>query len=295
MKDFHLIYLELERFIDFINIKKKWNIEYSVISDLEYKKQLRCMGRIWDNKNWNINKQCKNSVYLDELCLSCYKKTTSSKIGTINEYPDESNVIRWYILGINKQKLERNIYDEINLNNYKKYVIKKSIKHNINNKQQMESSKFNVNTKKIKFKIKTQLNKEYNNYDLNKNLYISKDVKELQGWWDDINTEKIKIFDNINNSYSIFAIEIVDTTNYLLNKNKVIIGEFYDWESDSIDESYKDSNNIVFDPYTNLPISEYLIYNKTTIYHNLTPGIYRTYRYDELNGEFINTNSIELI
>ena len=297
MKEFDLIYLELGRFIDSINIKKQWNIEHTIIPDLDYKKQLRCMSRIWDSKDWDINKQCKNSVFLDELCKSCYKRNTSSKIGRVNEYPDEESVIDWYIKGLRKHNpLLKNIYSEINLNNYKKFVTKKSIKHNINNKEQMESSKIEINSKKIKFKIKTKLNKdEYNNYDLDKDLYISKDINELQEWWEDFNTEKIKIFDNINNSYGIFATDIVDNKNYLLNKKKIIIGEFYDWESDLVDTSYKNSNNVVFDPITNLPINEYLIYEKTAIYHNVAPGKYRIYRYDELNRELINTSSVEAL
>ena len=58
--------------------------------------------------------------------------------------------------------------------------------------------------------------------------------------------------------------------------------------------SFKNSCNVVLDPHTNLPILEYEIYSMTSIYHNLTSGIYREYRYTE-EDDFINTNSIELL
>ena len=53
MCDFHLIYLELKQFIDFINLKKNWNIEYAFIPDLQRTNLLRCMGRIWDSE-WSV-------------------------------------------------------------------------------------------------------------------------------------------------------------------------------------------------------------------------------------------------
>ena len=293
MNNFHLIYLELKQFIDFINLTKNWDIEYKFIPDLYQVNLLRCMGRIWDSKDWNINKQCKNKVFIDELCFSCYKKNTGSITGRVNEYPDEKNVIKWYIIGIEKDKLnKRNIYKEIDLNKYKKYLEKKSIKINMSTIQ--EPQMYKNEPKKIKFKIKPNLENDYQDFSLNKHLYSIKNKDILKEWWNSNTINKIKIFDNIYNSYGIFAIETTNDKEYLLNKNKVIIGEVREWENDMIDSYFKNSCNVVLDPHTNLPILEYEIYSKTSIYHNLTSGIYREYRYTE-EDDFINTNSIELL
>ena len=294
MDNFHLIYLELKQFIDFINLKKNWNMEYTFIPDLQRTNLLRCMGRIWDSKHWDINKQCKNNIFIDELCFTCYKKNTGSIIGRVNEYPDEKNVIKWYIIGVEKEKLNnRNIYKEIDLNKYKKYLEKKSNKINMSTIQ--ESQMYKNEPKKIKFKIKSNLENEYQDFSLNKLLYSTKNKNVLKEWWDSNTINKIKIFDNINNSSGIFAIETIDDKDYLLNKNKVVIGEVREWKNDKIDSYFKNSNNVILDPYTNVPILEYEIYSKTSIYHNLASGIYREYRYNEEEDDFINTNSIELL
>ena len=73
MIDLSLINLDLQKFIDFINLKKSWDIKYDIIDNLQIRNQLRCMGRIWDSKDWNINKQCKNKVFDNDLCISCLK------------------------------------------------------------------------------------------------------------------------------------------------------------------------------------------------------------------------------
>ena len=43
----------------------------------DIEKELRCMGRKWDlhqGGNANINKQCKNKVFKDDLCKQCLKQ-----------------------------------------------------------------------------------------------------------------------------------------------------------------------------------------------------------------------------
>ena len=234
------------------------------------------------------------SSTLDFTESKCYKKNTLSSIGRVSEYPDEKNVIKWYVLGIEKEKLNnRNIYKEIDLNKYIKYLEKKSIKINMSTIQ--ESLMYKNEPKKIKFKIKSNLENEYQDFSLNKLLYSTKNKNLLKEWWDSNTINKIKIFDNIDNSSGIFAIETTDDKDYLLNKNKVIIGEVREWKNDIIDSYFKNSNNVILDPYTHVPILEYEIYRKTSIYHNLASGIYREYRYNEEEDDFINTNSIELL
>ena len=126
------------------------------------------------------------------------------------------------------------------------------------------------------------LNNDYKNYYIN---------NEFLDWWNDEYKEKIKIYDSKNNSSCIFAIERTFEKNYLLNKNKVIVGEFDEWLSDI----FTDEVENVFDPNTNLPLNEYLLYEDTKMYHDLTTGVYLPYRFDKNTEEMINTNAIEFL
>ena len=290
MIDLSLINLDLQKFIDFINLKKSWDIKYDIIDNLQIRNQLRCMGRIWDSKDWNINKQCKNKVFDNDLCISCFKKSTIKRIGRVDEYPDYNFVTKWYIDGLKKINSDRNIENEIDLEIFEKFKkIKKHniVKNNICNIKYMQQEQ----KKNIKFKISSNnLKKQYEKFNIETN-----EIKDNNNWFDNPNLDKIKIFDPIDNSSSIFVLYTDDNNNYLLNKNKVIIGEFYDWESKEIDDIHKNSFNKILDPDTNIPIVEYKIFEKTSIYHNISPGIYRSHRFDKNIGEFIITNSLELI
>ena len=96
---------ELSKFIKDINKQKKWNLEYSSFTpQYTLSNVYRCVGRIWDKHNWDINKQCKRKVYGDNIvCKMCFNK--KSIYGLVNERPDEQTILYWYRKGLeNKQK-----------------------------------------------------------------------------------------------------------------------------------------------------------------------------------------------
>jgi len=291
MKNYSLIYLELKNFVDKINNIKSWNIQYDIIPELEGKSNLRCMGRIWDSKNWDINKQCKNKVFVNDFCQKCYNRKNVS--GRVDEYPDENMVINWYNRGVNKNpENKRIIEDEINLNKFEKFI-------NINLKNIFVKKKIVIIKKKM-----LQVKKKSSISDSNEHLIdivkisnINDDYKNysidssLLNWWKDTYNEKIRIYDSKNNSSSVFAIERTNEKNYLLNKNKVIVGEFNEWLSDI----FSDELDNIYDPHTNLPLNEYLLYEDTKMYHDLTTGKYLPYRYNKNTDELIDTNAIEFL
>ena len=53
-----IINIDIKKFISYINYKKKWSINTNkyIITDINLNSR-RCLGRIWDNINWDINKQ----------------------------------------------------------------------------------------------------------------------------------------------------------------------------------------------------------------------------------------------
>lgn len=292
MKNFSLIYLELKQFIDRINYIKKYNINYDIIPELENKSQLRCMGRLWDAKNCDINKQCINRAVIDDLCKKCFKRNNLS--GRVDEYPDEVKIIHWYKKYLNKiPNNQRIIENEININKFEKYldiktkkkkvfIIKKKMLKNKNETENENENKNFISIKSINNNNPSNIHDDYKKYITNNSLV---------DWWNDELKEKIKIYDSKNNSSCIFAIERTKEKNYLLNKNKVIVGEFNEWLSDI----YSDELENIFDPYTNLPLNEYILYENTKIYHDLSAGKYLPYRYDNNTEELINTNAIEFL
>ena len=60
---YDILYNELEHFIEFIREKKGWDLSLeNYVRTIQTKSESRCAGRVWDAKNWDINKQCKNIV-----------------------------------------------------------------------------------------------------------------------------------------------------------------------------------------------------------------------------------------
>lgn len=291
---------DIDQLIKFINLKRSWNLSPSnYIKDLNVTKQKRCLSRIWDSDEWDINKQCINPVGLENLCFRCLKKKYSS--GLVNEYPDEDMVLKFYRDGLiklqktNPEKYKnRNIDKEINLIKFNKYINKNEIRK-IPKKKSIKKIKMSVVFKKSEIIEKQQKNNRENKPDI-KNI-IDKENNLLNNWWNSEYTDKLKIIDHQNGTEYVVARETTDEGNYLLNKNQVVIGEFRDWDDElnTIPEDLKNNENIVLDPYSAIPVQEYIIYESSSMYHELTIKKYRCYRYNESQNNLIYTNEIELL
>jgi len=297
----NVIKVELRHLIDYINVKKSWDLEYDdYIGSIELYSEIRCIGRVWDASTWDINKQCGNKVSTNVLCNSCWKRT--SKTGLVTEYPDEVNVLIHYRKGLQriKEKLKepdiegysliknRNIDSEIDLKKYIKTIPRKKTHKKISNK-------------KDKYMFTNSL-------DIVQDILVESpgvgDIKTTidtrniyDDWWNSGLVDKIKIYDNDNGTSHIFALDDDVSGQNILNKNQVILGKYRIWadSSDEIVDYYKNNENNVLDPQTAVPLFEYELYKDSSLFHDLTPKIYREYRYDIDKQELHFTNSIELI
>lgn len=291
---------DIQFFVKFINLKKSWQFGLEDFDHLfDDNKELRCLGRKWDcykRTYVDINRQCKNKALYNDICFQCSKN--KNWLGKVNEYPDEDNVLKYYRKFIkNHQYLSiyknRKIEDEIDLNKYEKYFERKNIlkknKYKLSKMHPIKSNDSNQIKNQKKKKIKIVFKKIANNKK------IAKDIKEdnlKEQWWNYI--EKIKIYDNEMLSSEEFAFEERDNKNVLLNKNEIILGTFRYWidKEDKIPEYYKNYENKVLNPDTNVPLLEYELFENKSMYHNLNPKIYREYRYDENTEQMNYTNNV---
>ena len=234
------------------------------------------------NKNFNLE---FNKIKLLNLSHKGNEINSDKKIILFLKdiFNIDNKLILKIIYFIHKNKIEKikNLLEKLrkknqlikNLNNedilkliiiiYKIYIIYK-ILYNNNNKQMKLQL---INKKKIKKK---------------------KSLKEM--WWNSKYTEKIKIYDNFNNSMFEFAIEESNNNELiLLNKNQIELGKVEEWvdTEDLISKEYKNNENNILDPETQIPLLNYNIYEEKKIYHGLRPGIYRKYEYSDLNKIFI--------
>ena len=275
------IEFEIEKFVTTINTKKYLNYRYEYfIPNYKFNKY-RCLGRIWDSKTWDINKQCNNSAYNGLiLCKVCWNK--KNNCGLVNEYPDEYKVLKWYRNGIKKQTIykSRDIDKEIDLNCYIKYKLPKKISHTKDN------MKIRINYKIKKFKIKKNIESQL---DLKDNIYLE--------WWNSELTDKIYLHDIESGYKHMFAMEKVNDKCYLLNKNQIVMGIYKCWEdtNNKIPDCFKNNNNQVLDPNSAVPLNEYILYKNNKLYNELEPGKYHEYRYDTCKEELIYTNLVEYI
>jgi hypothetical protein len=272
---------EIKNFITYINCKKKWKYDYiNFIPKYKFTHLYRCLGRIWD-KDLNINKQCENSAYNDNiLCNSCWNIKLS--FGLVNEIPDKENIL-CYNKGV-KNNLYRDIDRELDINNYnklskKKYTTKSNMKIKISSKKSVKII--------VKRNKQNKQKKIEDRLELNDNIYNE--------WWNSNLTDKINIYDLENGTNAIFAMEKIKDTSYLLNKNQVIMGIYKTWEDSKniIPSCFKNNINEVLHPKTAVPLNEYILYNNNKLYNEVRPGIYREYRYDIEKEELYFTNSIE--
>jgi len=294
----YIIYNEINTFINNINLKKKWNIDKKIyIENISTFNIVRCLGRVWDAKrgdSCDINKQCKQAACFDNLCERCFNKKTSS--GQVNIMTDFSTIIKWYIKEVtyqqsigNKLFKNRDINNEIELNNYKKYVHLKKIYKNVYYKKNKSMYQKIIPNKKVRI---IKINKPSKHViQLEK---LSNDI--YSDWWDSYMTDKVIIYDSINGAKCIFAIETTTDGTFLLNRRQVILGKSRIWKDiqNLIPSCFKNHDGEILHPETAIPIVEYEVY-ENKIYHNITPDIYREYRYDKNNETLCKTNLIELV
>lgn len=127
--------------------KTSYNCNFSLTIS-SHQNQDRCIARIWDNVNWDINKQCCRQAVKNNLCQLHNKNCAS---GYVNEYPDEKVVLRAY------RKHNINVDNQINLGTNKESKIlfsTKNIKFNIN----LKTKKNIVNNLKMSFESIDDLN-----------------------------------------------------------------------------------------------------------------------------------------
>ena len=198
-----------------------------------------------------INSDKKIILFLKEV-FNMNNKFILKIIYFIHKNKSKEEKIKYLLLELKKKnKLIKNLNDKdilkLILIIYKIYIIYKIL---YNNKQMKLKL---VNEKKVK----------------------KKSLKEM--WWNSKYTEKVKIYDNFNNRMFEFAIEESNNNELiLLNKNQIELGRVDEWidSEDLISKEYKNNENNVLDPETQIPLLSYNIYEEK-IYHGLRPGIYR--------------------
>lgn len=327
---------DLKIFIDYISIKRKWNLDYkNFIPEIQLKDKKnikRCIGRLWDGpakksynyedlmirfNKYNINKQCNNYSQRNGMCESC--NTRKDNWGRVDEYPSlllqiytsliKTRLIRVYD-NLDKSKYtgeqlkelskvcNRNVYKELDLNNYELYIkkINKNYIKKISNNECKDMLELNSNNYKESYydndnEIDNNINIEINN---NMELYKT-DI--YQDWWDSELTDKIKIYDNNSASSFIFAMEDTSEGKFLLNKNQQIFGEYREWEdkNNEILDCFKNNDNKIIHPESAVPLLEFEVFKESSLYHNITCKIYREFRYNKNKETLVDTNCIELL
>ena len=328
---------DLKIFINYISIKRKWNLDYkNFIPEIQLKDKKnikRCIGRLWDEPSkksrnyedliirfnkYNINKQCNNYSQRNDMCESC--NTRKVNWGRVDEYPSlllevytsliKTRLIREYD-NLDKSKYtgeqlkelskvyNRNVYKELDLNNYKLYIKKnnKNYIKKISNNQCKGMLELNSNNYKESYYDNDLENNEIdNNIEISNNMELYK-TDIYQDWWDSELTDKIKIYDNNSACSFIFAMEDTNEGKFLLNKNQQIFGEYREWEdkNNEILDCFKNNDNKIIHPESAIPLLEFEVFKESSLYHNITCKIYREFRYNKKKETLVDTNCIELI
>ena len=200
-------HFEITKFLKTINYKG--HISINIHSGYN-----RCMARVWDPVDWDINKRCLRSSISNQLCGIHIKKLSS---GRVDEYPSEKIVLRAY----RKHKPNIDTLIDIKHKSFYTKLLYSSNKNNLN-------LNFNINlkTKKnIKYNSKmslesiSNLNHIISSYDTNNKdelrLKVIKDLKEKHNFYVSIAEDKIlknKIENYIKHKVSNIENEIEDET-----------------------------------------------------------------------------------
>ena len=156
-------YFEFEIIKLLENIGYDCNFSLTVSTSCNFK---RCIGRVWDNVNWDINKRCTREATHNDLC-SLHSKNCAS--GYVNEYPDEKIVLRAY------RKHNKNVDSQIDLNNNNTPKILFSTKKLIFNIN-LKTKKNIDNNSKMSFESIDDLNDIISAYDTNDFSELRKNV-----------------------------------------------------------------------------------------------------------------------
>lgn len=247
--------------------------------------QKRCLARIWDVKsNYDINKQCGNKVFKSDICYSCLSK--KKQFGLVTKYPTETNILEYYdkclrkLAKKNPKYINRNVYDELNLNIYQKYI---------SNKKILNNNKMN------KHKLSTTITNNNPINDRTHKVPVKYCTSLYSSWWKSRFTDKVEIYDEFYSARYTFAMEETNMGSLLLNKNQVQLGLFRIWVDvhNTIPDCYKNSENQVLNPQTNIPLYEFIVNKTNKLYNSVRPSLYREYRYDNNKEEFVYTNSVK--
>jgi hypothetical protein len=109
---------------------------------------------------------------------------------------------------------------------------------------------------------------------------------------EDVKSLRIIDLDTLNDLIC-YEFEVVETV-YLLNRQGMILGEKRKWVDSDLPEEYKKEDQVL-NPNTCLPLYEYEIYNCSIMFHNITPKIYREYKWNDLFNELQETNEINIL
>lgn len=117
-------------------------------------------------------------------------------------------------------------------------------------------------------------------------------LKIPNDFWKNKYIKSVRIVDR-NNLSDIICYEITNNDKILLiNRQGSIIGEKRLWIDINIPTDFKNNEENVLHPETCLPLNEYKIYSCSSMFHNLTPRIYREYKWDDLFNNLQFTNEI---
>jgi hypothetical protein len=155
----------------------------------------------------------------------------------------------------------------------------------------------------------------YDSDDSDEDIEKSISMRELMLEYTElINELNIKVPPNYCSGEDVTSIRIVDLDNQsdlicyeyhinneknkkviLINLQGAIIGEKRKWIDNNIPNEYKNNEEQVLHPDTCLPLDEYEIYICSSMFHNLTPKVYREYRWDDLFNGLQATNEIYVL
>lgn len=276
-------------------------------------------------KNFDLSMKYEHKL-LFEMVKNLYKENQDLKRQKEelckNKSPDEVNSINFAetienmkqsILGLKKSfgrlgdSVDRNVYKHDQ--KFKQHDEEfKQIKRRLKNRTEPEEPVNNTNVEttlavtvkkspKKKIIIKKKQSPKMQEQNKEEPEKLLKRTKEYRPKWFEA-SDKVTLYDPTDSTDRTATFAKVNDDGYgngiLINQNKQKIGYYRDWEDieEEVPEFIKDKEGNVLDPITNIPIVEYTLLEDSSLYHNLSTGIYRCYRYCTNREELIITNQI---
>lgn len=183
------------------------------------------------------------------------------------------------------------------------YITSSTFKSNIPSYDSEDEDDFDIDKSLSMKELMLEYTDLINEYKLKipNNYYLKKDVRSVRIV--DIENQSDLIcyeFHSQVNDQDLFSEkELININNenkenkvILINQNGSIIGEKRKWIDTNLPNEYKNNEEQVLHPETCLPLDEYEIYRCSSMFHNLTPRIYREYKWDDLFNGLQATNEI---